>query len=146
MQNFLSRIHCSNNKWPFSEGPYGSLLSTSEKSNNLRKWRLIYEKFWYKLKEQEHNRCCLRVSLSKKILKVILCNIFSVYASIFLTKFKTCFWKKAQKFLIVHNWIFPFTALNCPYGQKVKIHVGNWSEAPSVLSTLFMSKSLIHIQ
>ena len=48
-------------------------------------------------------------------------------------------WKnRAQKLLIIHNWIFPLTALSCPYGQKLKIHIENWSEAPSVLSTLYL--------
>ena len=28
-------------------------------------------------------------------------------------------------------------ALSCPYGQKLKIHIENWAEAPSVISTLW---------
>ena len=32
--------------------------------------------------------------------------------------------------------IFPLTALSCPFGKKLKIHVGNWAEALSVISTL----------
>ena len=31
--------------------------------------------------------------------------------------------------LIINNWIFPLTALSCPYGQKLKLHIGKWSDA-----------------
>ena len=27
----------------------------------------------------------------------------------------------------------PLTSLSCPYGPKLKIHVGNWAEATSVI-------------
>ena len=33
-------------------------------------------------------------------------------------------------------------ALSCPYGQKLKIHIGNWAEAPSVISTYIYSQYL----
>ena len=46
-------------------------------------------------------------------------------------------WKNgAQISLIIHMYVirfFPLIALSCPYGQKLKIHIGNWSEAPSGL-------------
>ena len=38
---------------------------------------------------------------------------------------------------MVSNWlIFFITALSYPYGKKLKTHIGNWDEAPSVISTL----------
>ena len=41
-----------------------------------------------------------------------------------------------------HNWpqCFFKTALSCPYGQKLKIHIGNWAQAPSVISTLWCTQ------
>ena len=55
---------------------------------------------------------------------------------IFFLPMKT--WKnQAQKLLIIHIWIFPLTALSYPYGRKLKIHIGIWSEAPYVLSTFW---------
>ena len=40
---------------------------------------------------------------------------------------------------VAHNsysFIFSLTALSCPYGQKMKLHIGIWAETPSVISTL----------
>ena len=37
---------------------------------------------------------------------------------------------------------FSLTALSCPYGPKLKIHVGNWAEALSVISTLWPKPTL----
>ena len=33
---------------------------------------------------------------------------------------------------------FSLTALSCPYGPKLKIHVENWAEEHSVISTLWI--------
>ena len=34
------------------------------------------------------------------------------------------------------NDFIPLIILSCPYGPKLKIHVGNWTEALSVISNL----------
>ena len=48
---------------------------------------------------------------------------------------------KKTPFKVAHNRPNFFsnyisTALSCPYGQKLKIKIGNWAEAPSVIYTL----------
>ena len=73
-------------------------------------------------------------------------NIWSTYAQNLLYQnctIKICWLGKDlpwPKYGAVHkpNIIGPkLFALSCPYGQKLKIHIGNWTEAPSVISTLW---------
>jgi hypothetical protein len=42
---------------------------------------------------------------------------------------------KVAYFSIIEE--FSCTALSCPYGQKLRIHVGNCFEEPSFISTLW---------
>ena len=101
----------------------GSLLLHSETKN----WWLAYEKVVVK-KFQRH-------------------NIFPQlhFILIFLVRTLQCFTKKIYFLLpmkkpspkVGNNSYFLLTALSCPYGQKLEIHVKNWAEAPSVESTLW---------
>ena len=52
-------------------------------------------------------------------------------------------WKNQPQmlFIIIHYWIFPLAALSCHYGQKLKIHIENWSETTFVLPTLWFKQS-----
>ena len=63
--------------------------------------------------------------------------LFSADATIFKKKIAHENMKKMPS-KVAHNrpQFFFRTALSCPYGQKLKIHIGNWAETPSVLSTL----------
>ena len=63
-------------------------------------------------------------------------QLFSADATIFKKK---CTWKQPLKVGNKNNcqWFFFLTALSCPYDRKLKIDVGNWAEAPSVISTLW---------
>ena len=49
--------------------------------------------------------------------------------------------QNSKEFII--EIFYPY--LSCPYGSKLKIHVGNWAEALSVISTLCCCPSAISI-
>ena len=82
----------------------------------------------------------LRGSLfQKKSYKRDIMKRFSADATIFLF----CPWKREKNALKnAHIWphFFFKTALSRPYGQKLKILIGNWAPAPSVIHTLWCTQ------
>ena len=58
-------------------------------------------------------------------------TLFSKRIYIYVLPLKTC----SKVAYNLPNFFFS-TPLSCPYRQKLKIHIGNWAEAPSVIFTL----------
>ena len=64
-------------------------------------------------------------------------QLFTADATIFKKK---CFWPRKLPSKVGHSWpkFFLSITLSCQCGQKLKIHIGNWAEAPSVISSLWL--------
>ena len=73
-------------------------------------------------------------------MKVILCNFLVRMLQYFKKNFFAHENMKKPSSKVAHNSYLDIflTALSYPYGRKLKIHIGIWSEAPYVLSTLWM--------
>ena len=78
-----------------------------------------------------------KTTLKKKVYQLILCNFFIADATICSKKIAHEYMKKLSS-KVAHNSPNYFQYCpELPFGHKLKIHIGNWAESPSVPSTLW---------